>query len=110
MKQRNDRITAEMCLLASMILDKKIIAQTRSLLKRNSFSLLKHRILHDQLLELFRQNKPIDAVMVCDQLQEQQLLDKIGGAAYLGEILNSVPSAAKGMHYARIVRKNVSRR
>ena len=33
------------------------------------------------------------------------MLEEIGGREYIGKILNTVPSAAHGEHYAKIVRE-----
>ena len=57
------------------------------------------------LVKLYEQNRPIDAVILCDELNKRQLLEEIGGQAYVGQILNTVPSAAHGEHYAKIVRE-----
>ncbi len=43
--------------------------------------------------------------MVREELIKRQLLEEVGGAAYLAAILNSVPDASQGTHYAGIVRE-----
>jgi replicative DNA helicase len=98
-------IEAEMCLLASMMLDKEIIGQAVTLVDRDAFYQADHQIIFDVLLKLYEQNRPIDAVIVREELMKRQLLDEIGGSAYLAQILNAVPSAAHGAHYAQIVRE-----
>ena len=45
----------------------------------------------------------IDLVTVSNYLQEQGQLEKIGGAAYLARLVDSVPLAVNAEHYARIV-------
>jgi replicative DNA helicase len=98
-------IEAEMCLLASMMLDKEMIGTAVQLVERDAFYQADHQIIYDVLIKLFEQNRPVDAVIVHDELRKRQLLDEIGGSAYLGAILNSVPSAAHGAHYAGIIRE-----
>jgi replicative DNA helicase len=98
-------IEAEMCLLASMMLDRELIGQCVGLVERESFYQADHQILHDILLKLYEQNKAVDAVILREELIKRQLLDEVGGTAYLAQILNCVPSAAHGMHYAGIVRE-----
>jgi replicative DNA helicase len=98
-------IEAEMCLLASMMLDKEVIGQVVSILDREAFFQADHQIIYDILLKLYEQNRSIDAVIVREELLKRQLLDEIGGVQYLAAILNSVPSAAHGTHYAGIVRE-----
>jgi replicative DNA helicase len=98
-------LDAERCLLASMMLEKEIIGQAVQIVTGESFFQADHQIIFDVLLKLYEQNRPIDAVILRDELGKRQLLEEIGGVAYLGQILNTVPSAAHGEHYAKIVRE-----
>src|SRR5205085_1082941 len=96
---------AEMCLIASMMLDKEMIGNVVQIVDREAFYQADHQILFDILVKLYEQNRPVDAVILRDELLKRQLLDEVGGVAYLGQILSSVPSAAHGAHYAGIVRE-----
>lgn len=98
-------IEAEMCLLASMMLDKEMVGTIVQIIDRDSFYQADHQIIYDVLVKLYEQNRPIDAIIVREELIKRQLLDEIGGIAYLAAILNSVPSAAHGAHYANIIRE-----
>jgi replicative DNA helicase len=98
-------IQAEMCLLASMMLDKEIVGQVVQIVDREAFYQADHQIMFDVLLKLYEQNRPIDAVIVREELAKRQLLDEVGGVPYLMQIIESVPSAAHGAHYASIVRE-----
>src|SRR5689334_20743723 len=83
-------IEAEMCLLASMMLDKEMVGQVLQIVDREAFYQADHQILFDILIKLYEQNRPIDAVIVREELLKRQLLDEVGGVAYLGQILGSV--------------------
>jgi len=98
-------IEAEMCLLASMMLDRDMVGQVISLIDRDSFYQADHQIIYDQIIKLYEQNHPIDAVILCEELAKRQLLEEIGGRGYLAQILGTIPSAAHGAHYAGIVRE-----
>ena len=98
-------IDAEMCLLASMMLDREVIGQVIGVADRESFYQADHQIIFDCLIKLYEQNRPIDALIVREELIKRGLLEEIGGVQYLGAILNAVPSAAHGAHYASIVRE-----
>jgi len=95
----------EMCLIASMMLDKEVVGQVIQIVNRDSFFQADHQIIFEVLVKLYEQNRPIDAVIIRDELGKRQLLDEVGGVAYLAQILNTVPSAAHGEHYAKIVRE-----
>jgi replicative DNA helicase len=98
-------IEAEMSLLASMMLDKELVGQTVSIVDRESFYQADHQIIFDVLIKLYEQNRPIDAVIVFEELVKRQLLEEVGGKGYIAQILGSVPSSAHGQHYAQIVRE-----
>ena len=98
-------LEAEMSLLASMMLDKEMIGQVVQIVDREGFFQADHQIIYDVLVKLYEQNRSIDAVILRDELGKRQLLEEIGGSAYLAQIINTVPSAAHGEHYARIVRE-----
>jgi replicative DNA helicase len=100
-------VEAEMCLLASIMLDerKEVLGELVSIIDRESFFQADHQIIFDVLLKLFEQNRPIDAVILHEELGKRQLLEEVGGIGYIGKILDTVPSAAHGKHYAGIVRE-----
>ena len=88
-----------------MMLDKEMIGNVVQIIDREAFYQADHQIIFDILVKLYEQNRPIDAIILRDELLKRQLLEEVGGAAYLGQILYSVPSAAHGAHYAGIVRE-----
>jgi replicative DNA helicase len=98
-------IEAEQCLLASMMLDKDMIGQIIPIIDRDAFYQADHQIIFDCVIKLYEQNRAIDAVIVREELIKRQLLDEIGGSAYIAQLLNTVPSSAHGVHYAKTVRE-----
>jgi replicative DNA helicase len=98
-------IKAEMCLLASLMLDREMVGQVVSLIDRDSFYQADHQIIYDVIVKLYEQNRPIDTVILYEELNKRGLLEEIGGSGYLAQMLGSVPSAAHGAHYAGIVRE-----
>ncbi len=63
-----------------------------------------HRIVFEAMAALSRDNQPLDAVTVSENLQSSGLLDKAGGIAYLAELVEGTPGASNVGAYARIVR------
>jgi replicative DNA helicase len=61
-------IEAEMCLLASMMLDKEMIGAVIPLLDRDAFYQADHQIIFDILIKLYEHNRPIDAVIVRERI------------------------------------------
>lgn len=97
---------AEMCVLASMMLDKELIGQVVQLIRGEDFFQADHQIIYDCLTKLYEQNRPIDAVIVREELGKRGLLDEIGGTAYLAQVIGTVPSSA----HAHTTRQSFARR
>lgn len=98
-------LEAEMCVLASMMLDKELIGEIAGHIDGEAFFQADHQIIFDVLLKLYEQNRPIDVILLREELAKRQLLEEVGGSAYLGKILEKLPSAAHGLHYAGVVRE-----
>jgi len=81
-------IDAEMCMLASMMLDKDMIGTIVQIVVGEEMYQADHQIIFECLVKLYEQNRPIDAVILCDELGKRQLLEEIGGRDYIGKILN----------------------
>lgn len=96
-------IDAEKCLLSSMMLDKDVIGEVGQIIDRDAFFQADHQVIFDVLLKMHRANRPVDAILLREELGKRQLLEEVGGNEYLGEILNTMPSAAHAMYYARVV-------
>lgn len=98
-------VESEMCLIASMLLDKEMAATCSLIVDRGMFFQADNQILFDTIMELHRAGKPVDALIVREELSKRLLLEEIGGVQYLASIIGSVPAPAHGAHYAGIVRE-----
>ncbi len=97
---------AEMCMLASMMLDREICGRVLQVVTRGEACYSPdHQILFEAIQQLHVQGKPVDAVIVREQLAKRGQLEEIGGTSMIATVLSTVPSAAHGEHYARIVRE-----
>ena len=64
-----------------------------------------HRAIYETLLQMNGVNEAIDLVTVTQRLTDTQLLDKVGGAEYLHEILTSEATSANIQYYLDILRQ-----
>lgn len=96
---------AEKALLGSIMLRPEVMFEITDLVSANSFYSERHRLIFETMLELFSKRNPTDLLTVSARLKEKNLLEEIGGNSYLGELVNSVPSAGNAAYYAQIVQK-----
>lgn len=97
-------IEAEQSLLGAMMIREDAIARASELVKAEDFYLSSHRILFSAMIALYQAQKPVDPVIMIEQLRSQNQLSQVGGATYLAQITNAVPVAGNAEHYARIVK------
>ena len=69
----------------------------------DSFYMGKHRTIFDAMLSLHAKGEPIDVVTVSGKLKERKLLEEVGGASYLSELVGAAASPGSARHYAEIV-------
>ncbi len=104
-------IEAEKCVLGCVFLDNAAILKVVEILAPEDFHRQAHAAIYRTMLDLFNRNEPIDLITVHAALKERELLEQIGGAAYLAELAHYVPTAANVTYYANIVReKSILRR
>jgi replicative DNA helicase len=66
---------------------------------------LRHQTIYEKLTDMFNTREPIDLITVQQKLKDKNLLEQVGGIAYLNECQNAVPSAANLSYYLEIVRE-----
>lgn len=104
-------IDAEQSVLGALLLDKDAIIKIADLLSPDDFYRNEHAVIYKMMLGLFEKRTPIDLVTLSNALEKEKITKDIGGAAYLTQLVNSVPTAAHVVKYAEIVRdKAVLRR
>ena len=98
-------LEAEASVLGAILLDNEAAWLVARDLKPEHFYKAANQKIYEAALALVTERRPADVVTVKEELQRRGELEPVGGALYLGELLNAVPSAANAEHYARIVRE-----
>ena len=94
---------AEQSVLGAMLFDKRAVGQTIEKLREHHFYDEAHRRIFQTILSLYNKNIPIDLVSISDTLRKAGDLESVGGAAYLAQLLDMVPTVAHVDYYSRIV-------
>ncbi|MFE6194125.1 replicative DNA helicase [Streptomyces sp. NPDC057838] len=74
------------------------------------FYTARHQDIYAAILDLYGSGKPIDPITLAAQMREAGSLARIGGASYLHELAQAVPTVAHAPHYAQNVRDCAFRR
>jgi replicative DNA helicase len=96
-------IDAEMGVLGSMLLSKRMAEQISSMLQTEQFYRPAHQLIFNAMRQLVSMNRPIDFLTLKDELTARGQLTECGGEDYILQLAEFVPSAANGEYYAEIV-------
>ena len=88
---------------ARCCINKDAIADCLEAVKAHDFYRPAHELIFDAVLDLFGRGEPADAITVADELGKRGDLTRVGGQAYLHQLIQSVPTAANAGYYAEIV-------
>lgn len=98
-------LEAERSVLGALMLDKDAIINVANLIRQGDFYKDDHNMIFEAMIELYEKNEPIDVLSLSNRLEEKGQIEKIGGSSYLTSLVNTVPSSANIVHYAKVVQK-----
>jgi replicative DNA helicase len=101
---------AEASLLGAILIDSDAIVKVADAISAADFFEMRHQRIYEAVSKLYEKRSPIDVLTLADELKNNGYLDMVGGAAYLTELTNFVPTAAHAEQYADIVAQKAMRR
>ncbi len=97
-------LEAERGVIGSVLLDPDMCDEVVLLLRPDDFYSQANQTLYSQIVAMHDEGSRIDTMLLIERLKQAGDLDAVGGAAYLAEVVQSVPVAAHATYYAKIVR------
>jgi replicative DNA helicase len=101
---------AEISLLGAVLIDPDAIVKIADAITPRDFFDARNQHIYDAIVQLYEKRQAIDVLTLSDQLKNMGYLDMVGGATYLTELTNFVPTAAHVEQYAEIVAQKSMRR
>ena len=96
---------AEQSVLGSILIDPECLTEITNIIRAEDFYLKEHTEIFAAMQKLFLQSRTIDMVTLIDMLIQQGLYDENSSKEYIRLIIDSVPTAANIVDYAKIVRE-----
>jgi replicative DNA helicase len=103
-------LEAEKSILGSILLLPQCCDDVALIVRPEDFYDEANRKLYEHLREMHDANKRIDLTLLVERLKDSGDLEPIGGMAYLGEVMNSVATAAHAAEYSEVVRDKATLR
>jgi replicative DNA helicase len=107
-------LQAERAVLAAALLDgegqERIIPRLATILRSGDFYDPRHALLWEVLLALHTRGEAVDVLTVVAELRVRDRLNTVGGAQYVGELTDEIPTLSHCESHARIVSDLAERR
>lgn len=103
-------LEAEQSVLGAMMINQEAIAKVLEILQPESFYNPANRMIFKTILSLFNKSVSVDALTLSNELKKKNKYDTVGGAVYLSQLSDIMPTAANVDHYARIVQEKYLKR
>jgi len=103
-------VEAEEAVLGCVLINPDAYFEVAAFLKPEDFYLHKNRWVWDAFVNLHEQRLPIDLITVSEELERRSQLAEAGGAAYLTQLINAVPTSLHAEAYGRLVEREALRR
>ena len=100
----------EASLLGSLLIDSDAFVKISDIIESLDFYDERHKLIFGAMRSLYDKRSPVDILTLSEQLKSQGHLDMVGGAGYLTELTNTVPTASHLEQYAEIVADKAIRR
>lgn len=101
---------AEASLLGAILIDSDAIVKIADIVNAEDFYDPKNGRIYEAVTQLYEKHSPIDVLTLSDQLKSSGFIDYVGGASYLTQLTNFVPTAAHAEQYANIIAEKSMRR
>lgn len=101
-------LDAERSVLGSGLLSKEALSDVMEILKPDDFYDGANKAIYMAMIDMFRENKSVDIVTVCEELKRRNVLEMVGGRSYVGTLSGEVPVTTNASEYAKIVAEKSS--
>lgn len=102
-RKEPQNIDAEISVLGCGFLEKTALDKIMDEVTDEMFYSDENRIIYKAMKNLHTNNVPVDVATVCNELDKNKDLAKVGGVEYITDIIDSVPSTANLNYYINII-------
>jgi replicative DNA helicase len=103
-------VEAEEAVLGSLLIDPDAIFKVAAYLTPADFYIERNGWVYEAILALYDRREAVDFITLCDELERHDRLEEAGGAAYVTQLINVVPTSIHVEYYGHIVEHAAVRR
>ncbi|MGD0211408.1 MAG: DnaB-like helicase N-terminal domain-containing protein, partial [Desulfomonilia bacterium] len=95
---------AEEYILGGVLLENSSLDTIAEIISPEDFYAERNRIIFEEMIHLMDKGLPIDLVSLTESIEQKGRLDKVGGASYISQLADNIPTTANIEYYAQLVR------
>ena len=103
-------VEAEQSVLGGILIDNQTFHKVIDIVSTDDFYRPAHAKIYSAMCDLASKSEPIDIVTLTAKMKELGVYEEIGGAAYLAELLERVPTAIHSEYHAKLVANQAVKR
>lgn len=92
MKTNNQLVESEQAVIGSLLIDNDCFDRIDGL-KAEYFYREDNRVIFSAIVSFIEQNKPVDIILLAEQLSRQGDLERVGNLQYIGDVIQNTPSS-----------------
>lgn len=96
-------LEAEQSVLGGILIDNQTFHKVIDIISPDDFYRPAHGKIFAAMCELATKGDPIDIVTLTSKMKEMDIFEEVGGAGYLAELLERVPTAIHSEYHAKLV-------
>ena len=97
-------LEAEQSVLGAILLDNAALNRSMEIVSEEDFYRTANQMVYRSMVALSERNQAVDQITLTDYLRGTGELEQVGGASYIAELVQVVPSAANIRYHCQIVR------
>jgi len=105
-----ETLSAEKTVLGTLLGHPEHIEELSSRIAATDYADPKHEAIHDAILTVRNAGTPVDAISVAEHLRSHRALERVGGPAYLHQLVSYDMPVDTASHHAQLVREAAARR
>lgn len=96
---------AEEFILGGVLLENSSLDVVCEIITADDFYAERHRIIYEEMLGLMDKGLPIDLVSLTEAVENKGKQGKVGGASYIAQLADRIPTTANIEYYAGLIRE-----
>ncbi len=96
---------AERTVLGGVLVSNNNLSTVLSIITPEDFYKDANRRILERIIALIDKGRPVDLLTLSDELTKAGVLDEVGGASYIGSLMDGVPKSLNIEYYAQIIKE-----